>query len=379
MGNQNLSLELKKIDQSGEENVAELEVRAEEVARALLSVKPNQHDQRQESRVSIDQLGYGLQKEAMRQSELLKSPLTDLSNRGGDGGQVAQSLIQLKMEVENLDPGKLDFEPGWFSRLVGKLPGVGTPMKRYFTKFESAQTVISAILKSLEQGKSQLERDNITLNSDQKQMRDLTYKLESSIQFGKILDQKLQTALDQEVDRTSEKYSFVAEELLFPLRQRLLDLQQQLAVNQQGVLAIDLIIRNNQELARGVDRALHVTVSALHVGVTVALALENQKIVLDKIESVGKTTSDLIAGTAKRLKTQGAQIQQRASAPILNIEALKSAFGDLNGALQDIGRFRQEALPKMAQQVLELDQITSKAKRTLEQHEKGKANPILLT
>ena len=43
---------------------------------------------------------------------------------------------------------------------------------------------------------------------------------------------------------------------------------------------------------RGVDRSLDVTVNALQVAVTVALALANQKIVLDKVEAINKTTSD---------------------------------------------------------------------------------------
>jgi uncharacterized protein YaaN involved in tellurite resistance len=61
-----------------------------------------------------------------------------------------------------------------------------------------------------------------------------------------------------------------------------MDLQQQLVVNQQGVLSIDLIMRNNVELTRGVDRAINVTVSALQVAVTLALALANQRITLEK-------------------------------------------------------------------------------------------------
>ena len=59
-------------------------------------------------------------------------------------------------------------------------------------------------------------------------------------------------------------------------------------------MAIDLIIRNNVELMRGVDRATNVTVSALQVAVTLALALANQKITLDKILAVNETTDKLI-------------------------------------------------------------------------------------
>ena len=77
--------------------------------------------------------------------------------------------------------------------------------------------------------------------------------------------------LATEIGPDDPRREFVEEDILFALRQRTLDLQQQLAVNQQGVLAIEIIIRNNRELIRGVDRALDVTISALQVAVTVAL------------------------------------------------------------------------------------------------------------
>ena len=89
------------------------------------------------------------------------------------------------------------------------------------------------------------------------------------------------------------------------------------------MLASELIIRNNKELIRGVNRVLDVTVSALEIGVAVAMALANQKIVIEKVEAVNKTTSDIISGTAARLKTQGAAIQKQASSAMLDIEALK--------------------------------------------------------
>ena len=57
--------------------------------------------------------------------------------------------------------------------MVGHIPAVGTPLKRYLSKYESAQTVISAIISSLEQGRDQLLRDCITLSEDQKQMREM--------------------------------------------------------------------------------------------------------------------------------------------------------------------------------------------------------------
>ncbi len=349
----------------------DLDAKAEQYASKLLEVDPKKHEQIEQSKASVETMALDLQRKAATLSTMLKRPLTDLTQRGAEGGDVANALINLKTEVEKIDPGKYDFEAGWLSRTVGRIPGVGTPMKRYFSKYESAQTVIAAVVRSLENGRDQLGRDNITLSEDQKRMREMTQKLERAIKLGMLIDQKLQYKVDREIDPADEKSRFVKEELLFPLRQRIVDLQQQLAVNQQGVMAIELIMRNNKELIRGVNRSLNVTITALQTGATVALALENQKIVLDKVNAVSKTTSDLIASTSARLKTQGVEIQKQASGTMLNMESLKSAFADIDAAMTDLSKFRQEALPQMAQTVLDLEQVTAQAGKSIEKMEKG--------
>jgi uncharacterized protein YaaN involved in tellurite resistance len=357
----------------------DLDKRAGEFVEQLINLKPENLDDSAAGKASVETMGAEIQKKAAAQSEMLKRPLADLSKRGAEGGVVAKSIVDLKMQVEDLDPGKLDFQPGWFSRAVGKVPGVGTPLKRYFSKYESAQTVIAAIVRSLEQGRDELGRDNVTLSEDQRRMQELSQKLERAIKLGQLIDQKLQYKLDRELDAASPQRKFVAEELLFPLRQRMLDLQQQLAVNQQGVLAMELIIRNNQELVRGVNRSLNVTVNALQTAVTVAMALENQKIVLDRMDAINQTTSNLIAGTAQRLKTQGVQIQQRAAATSLNMDSLKAAFADIHTAISDLSDFRQKALPQMASAVLELDRLSTDAKTEIDKLNLGQRTRPQLT
>ena len=353
----------------GEEK--DLEAKAEEFVKRLLDFDPAKFDEERARKESVEQMGMDIQKRAAKQSALLRQPVKALSQRGEDGGAVANALISLKIKVEELDPGKFDLEPGWFARTVGRLPGVGTPLNRYFSRYESAQTVITAIVRSLENGRDQLIRDNVTLIEDQKQMRETTHKLERAVKLGELLDQKLQYKLDREIPKEDPKHRFVGEELLFPLRQRIIDLQQQLLVNQQGVLASEIIIRNNKELARGVNRALNVTVTALEVGATVAMALANQKVVLEKVESVSKTTSDLIAGTAARLKTQGVQIQKQASSAQLNMDSLKAAFADIKTAMDDVSTFRINALPQMASTILELDKMSTDAEKSIKKLEES--------
>lgn len=359
---------------SGDEK--NLDVKAAEFVDKLLNFTADDIEQQQAKKNSVEQMGFDIQKRASKQSEMLRQPVKNLAHKAEDGGDVANALINLKVQVEELDPAKFNFEPGWFSRALGQIPGVGTPIKRYFSKFESAQTVISAITSSLENGRDQLLRDNLTLQEDQKQMRETSKKLEQAVKLGQLMDVKIQYKLDREIPKEDPKNRFVAEELLFPLRQRIIDLQQQLAVSQQGVIATEIIMRNNKELSRGVNRALNVTVTALETAATVAMALANQKIVLDKVNSVSKTTSDLIAGTAARLKTQGVEIHKQASSAQLDLNSLKSAFADLKIAMEDVSTFRLNALPQMANTILELDKISGDAEKTIVKLEEGnKAKP----
>jgi len=355
-----------------------LEQKAREFADRLVNFDFDNAAQQEEAKAAVEQMGRHLQRDAAHRSAMLKQPIRELARNSEDGGSVANALVDLKAQIEDLDPNRFDFSPGWATRFLGMIPGVGTPLKRYFTRFESAQTVIDAIIRSLGLGRDQLKRDNVTLREDQIAMRELTRKLEIQIELARLLDQKLQYKLDHEIAADDGRRKFVQEELLFPLRQRIIDLQQQLAVNQQGVLATAIIVGNNKELIRGVDRALDVTVSALQVAVTVALALANQKIVLDKVQALNETTSNLIAGTAAQLRSQGAAIHAQASQAYLDIESLKSAFADINAAMDEIARYRQEALPQMAQTILEFDKLAGEGEAAIQKLEQGvQARPML--
>jgi len=343
-----------------------IDTQADEVVTRLMTVDPSQAEKIAINKQVIQNLGGELQREAARRSAMLKQPVHKLYEGASEGAPVANALVDLKMKVEELDPGQYDFEPGWATRALGRLPFVGTPLKRYFSRYEASSTQLDAIVRSLRNGKEQLSRDNITLSDDQKAMHSLAEKLKKAVKLGQLIDAKLSSKVERELTAGDPRRAVIENEWLFPLRQRIQDLQQQLVVNQQGIMAIDLIIRNNVELMRGVDRATNVTVSALQVAVTLALALANQRVTLEKVMAVNETTDKLIGQTAQTLRTQGAEIHKLAAGTSLNIDTLKQAFADIRAALDDVARFRQEALPKMAEAIVELDKLSDEAGRTID-------------
>lgn len=353
-----------------DEDVA-LASQADDVVKAILSIDAKDLAKQQKQSASVSNLGRKVQVEMAKQSQMLSQPIAILVHEAEDGGKVATSLLSLQEQVNIINPNRVDFTMSTIRRLLAKLPGVGTTLSRWFAKYQAVSAVISDIVKSLKDGKSQLERDNTTLQDDQRRMRELTFKLEEYIKLGQLLDQKLAAAIESQVAANDDRMKFLQEEVLFPLRQRVIDLQQQLAVNQQGVLATEVIIRNNTELVKGVDRALNVTITALNTAATLQVALVRQSKVLTGVQAVTETTNELLVETSEALKNQGVEIQKQASQAQLDVEMLKTAFNNIEQALIDISTFRREALPEMARSIVAMDDLTKKMSDSIETMQGG--------
>ncbi len=355
-----------------EEDVA-LVKQAEEAVAAIMAIDAKDLVAQQKQSAAVAGLGKKVQVELAKQSQMLSQPMVALVHEAEDGGKVATSLLSLQEQVNTINPNRVDFTMSTIRRLLAKIPGIGTTLARWFAKYQVVSAVIQDIVKSLKDGKSTLERDNKTLEDDQRRMRELTFQLEEYIKLGQLLDQKLTHEIETKVAANDERMKFLQEEVLFPLRQRIMDLQQQLAVNQQGILATEVIIRNNRELVKGVDRALNVTITALNTAATLQVALVRQKKVLTGVQAVTDTTNDLLVETSESLKTQGVEIQKQAARAQLDIDQLKTAFQNVDAALQDISNFRRDALPQMAGSIVEMDDLTKKMSDSIEKMEGGNA------
>lgn len=349
------------------EEVTQLKELAGANVTAILELDLESLDKRKELLQSIDSFGMSTMRSSSDKNALLQVSVGNLSKTGDEGGQVAKGLSELQLQLKDLDPSRVDFAK---TGILGKF---FHPLRSYFAKYQKADAVISDIIISLDKGKTVLKNDNTTLEFEQQALRDLTKKLQKEIQLGMLMDQEIETQLEAAKLRfeSEEKVRFITEEVLFPLRQRVMDLQQMLVVNQQGIMAIEVVIRNNKELIRGVDRARNVTVSALKISVTVASALYNQRIVLKKIELLNQTTNNLISGTSKMLKDQGAAIHKQSLESSISVDTLKQAFTDVLSALDSISTYKQEALPKMRETINQFRELADSGEQQIIRLEKG--------
>ena len=364
---ENLKKEIEQEVKPAENIVNEINKLATENTNEIMELDLDNLEEKRKMIKSIDEFAMDTMQNSSRKNSLLQTTIGNLSKEGEDGSIVSTSLMDLHREIKSLDPSLINFgESSFLQKIVN-------PIRRYFEKYEKADGVIKDILISLEKGKNTLKNDITTLDIEEESLRELTKKLNNELALGIAMDNDISKKIEQaKLDGVDEeKIKFVTEEILFPLRQRIMDMQQMVVVNHQGIIAMEVIKRNNRELIRGVDRASTVTVTALRTAVMVAGALYNQKIVLRKIEALNETTSNIISSTGRMLKEQGADIQKQATEAAVNPEVLKQAFQDALAALEDISIFKQEALPKMHETINQFRELAEIGKREITRLEKA--------
>jgi uncharacterized protein YaaN involved in tellurite resistance len=273
---------------------------------------------------------------------------------------VGADLAELRRTVEDLDPstkGNLLSK----KRFLGVIP-FGNKLRDYFESYQSAQSHIGQILKSLQGGKDELMMDNAAIDVERRKLWDALGKLEQMITMSKLLDTKLEEKA-ADLDATDPaKATAIRQTALFYVRQRTQDLLTQMAVSVQGYLALDLVKKNNVELIKGVDRASTTTVGALRTAVTVAQAMTSQKLVLDQITALNTTTANIIDGTGKMMKDNTARIHEQAAGSTIPMETLSRAFQNIYDTMDSIDTFKLKALDSMKQTVTTLEGEITKSK-----------------
>ena len=324
-----------------------LKDQAQANAVAIFDTDLNNPQERENILKPLDNFGLNEMTKSASHNEILATRFVDLTKGGKEADNISEKLLELNSQMKDLDPSKVDFaKKGVFGNLVN-------PVRKYFAKYQKAEVAISEIVESLDKSSKVLQNDNTTLLNEENYLREVTNKLLADIELGKQMDAsieaQIQTAEIEGVDE--EKIAFVKEEILFPLRQRIMDMQQMIVVNQQGIVSLNVIRRNNKELIRGVKRAQNVTVSALRTGVMVASALYDQKIVMEKINILNQTTENIIESTSHMLKEQGSEIQRHSTETMISPEVLKASFAEALQAIEDVSTYKEQALPQMKETI----------------------------
>jgi len=295
-------------------------------------------------------------------NRLLQVPVKALQEGGlSQGSKVGATLLELRRTVEDLDPKGATGS----RKLLGMIP-FGNKLRDYFDRYQSAQSQLNAIIQALYNGQDELRRDNASLNQEKQHLWATMAQLNQYIYVAERLDSRLSATIAELDVSDPARAKALREDVLFYVRQKHQDLLTQLAVSIQGYLAMDIVIKNNLELIKGVDRATTTTVSALRTAVIVAQALANQQLVLDQITALNTTTSRMIESTSEMLKENSIRIQSGAASAAVGLPELQRAFANIYATMDAIDTYKVAALDSMAATIGTLETETVKARQYLD-------------
>lgn len=278
------------------------------------------------------------------------------------GSGVSNALVQLRAQVEDLDPSRhLQQRRGFFKRVP-----FNQQVGEYFRRYQTSQHHIEAIVGSLYRGQDELLRDNAALEQEKAHLWSMKGRLEQYCHMASVLDERLTRKIAGLESSDPEKARALKEDALFYVRQKRQDLLTQLSVVVQGYLSLDLIRKNNLELIKGVERATTTTVSALRTAVIAALALGNQRLVLDQVTALNATTGNIIESTSQMLRQQTSEIAQQAASSTVSIEKLQAAFNNIYATIDTIDTFKLAALDSMRKTIDSLQAEISRAQEYAE-------------
>jgi len=288
----------------------------------------------------------------------------------GKKSDVSQQMLDLRRTIEQLDPSRQGDIFSAPRKLLGIIP-MGNKIQDYFRKYESSQSHLNAIIEALYRSRDQLMRDNASIEQEKANMWKLMGTLEQYAYLAKHIADSVNARIGGIEVSDPDRARALKEDVLFYVLQKQQDIATQMAVNVQGYMALDLIKKNNTELQKGIQRATSTTVAALRTAVIVAQAIANQRLVLDQVQALNTTTTNLIAGNARMLKANATQVYQQAVTSAVDVETLKTAFATVMSAMDDISAFKVKALSSMEQTVDSLNSEVAKAKQYVD-NERGR-------
>ncbi|MEE9355805.1 MAG: toxic anion resistance protein [Methylococcaceae bacterium] len=191
---------------------------------------------------TVENIGTEIGSMIGRRSAIWDQLIQSLTRNGANEAPMVKELRELKSNAEML-----------------------TDQTSNLIRCGQAHSTLLKTIARLELYKNQLRRDNITLEDEQQLMRELSLQQNKVLAFAEAIANGLKLGLAEwqaNKDPTIDaKRDFIENELLYILHQRIVDLQQQSTITWQGILNLERIRRDNQEMLRGISRLLNVMLS----------------------------------------------------------------------------------------------------------------------
>jgi len=302
--------------------------------------------------------------------------LDEISNRmidgvqnkdtGAAGAVLNEMVAAIKgFDIEELNPNK---KLPWYSKLFGGVK----PLTKFIQGYENVRDQIDMIANNLEEHKSKLMTDVVSLDKLYKANLDYFRKLELYIEAGEIKKKELATDVMPAYEEKAESNEMMAIQELKEIRafgddleRRVHDLRLSRQVAMQSLPSIRLIQENDKSLINKISSTLVNTVplwrNQLAQTVTIFRSHESAKALKDASD----LTNELLEKNAEGLRDANREVRTQMERGVFDIESIKVANATLIATLNDSLEIAEEGKEARTKALIELDKTERELKEAL--------------
>ena len=335
-----------------------------------------QAEEKSQLEIALSELDFSNRTSIIYFGAKAQEELDDISNRMIDGvknkdtgaaGAVLNEMVAVikGFDIEELNPNK---KLPWYSKLFG-----GTkPLVKFMQGYEEVRDQIDMISNNLEEHKSTLMRDVVSLDKLYEANLDYFRKLELYIEAGEIKKKELAETILPEYETKAESQDMLAIQDLKEMRafgddleRRVHDLRLSRQVTMQSLPSIRLIQENDKSLINKISSTLVNTVPLwryqLAQTVTIFRSHESAKALKDASD----LTNELLEKNAEGLRDANREVRTQMERGIFDIESIKIANDTLIATLNDSLEIAEEGKQARVKALVELEKTEHELKEAL--------------
>ena len=276
---------------------------------------------------------------------------------GAAGASLNDMIATIRgFDVDELNPNK---KLGFFAKLFGK----AKPISVFLSKYDGVRQQINSITDRMEEQKTQLLTDIISLDKLYDANLDYFHKLELYISAGdeklRMLDSNEVPALEKIAE--GDKENMLAAQAVRDMRgarddleRRLHDLRLTRQVAMQSLPSIRLVQENDKTLINKINSTLINTVPLWKNQLAQAVTIFRMGDAAETVKKATDLTNELLESNADNLRTANAEVREQMERGVFDIESVRKANNQLIETINDSLKIAEEGKAKRAKASQEL-------------------------
>jgi len=281
----------------------------------------------------------------------------------------AQLISNLLGELHEVNIDDLE-APSAVKRFLRRIPGLRklvVSVEQIKAKYDTIEKNIDGIVQKLETARQISIRDNNNLQKQFENNVDYVEQLGELIIAGKIKSQELDKLIE-DMKANSEEYDDYqisdVEEYKNSLDKRLTDLTMLRYAFKQSLTQIRIIQRTNIMNANNTEQQIAMTIPLWKNQLSLAVALYDQKQTLEISSKVADTTNEIFKKNAEMMKTQAIEVAKQNQRTVIDIETLRKTTSDLLATVEGVQKAQLEGAQKRAAAEQELFKLEKQMSQT---------------